>query len=229
MAENRIYAYCRVSKNDGTMTIENQTHAIEQWAKANNIKISAFYKDECKGDTPIEKRSQLPVLLDNLRGGDTVVVVEVFRLYRSVSGLEKIYRTIVEDKKAEFITLNEREQILCTANTNKDDIMQMNQDFIDKTLDEFKDGNPEYSYELADGYSSIVYAYDEKIDASLQAQLLMGVTSMYALNGIIENNTSEWSVEIAIENCHTGKTVAHGILPEDTVSFGESEWRESYE
>ena len=125
MAENRIYAYCRVSKNDGTMTIENQTHAIEQWAKANNIKISAFYKDECKGDTPIEKRSQLPVLLDNLRGGDTVVVVEVFRLYRSVSGLEKIYRTIVEDKKAEFITLNEREQILCTANTNKDDIMQM--------------------------------------------------------------------------------------------------------
>ena len=125
MAENRIYAYCRVSKNDGTMTIENQTHAIEQWAKANNVKISAYYKDECKGDTPVEKRSQLPVLLDNLRSGDTVVVVEVFRLYRSVSGLERIYRTIVEDKKAEFITLNEREQILCTANTNKDDIMQM--------------------------------------------------------------------------------------------------------
>lgn len=125
MTENRIYAYCRVSKNDGTMTIENQTHAIEQWAKANNVKISAYYKDECKGDTPIEKRSQLPVLLDNLRSGDTVVVVEVFRLYRSVSGLERIYRTIVEDKKAEFITLNEREQILCTANTNKDDIMQI--------------------------------------------------------------------------------------------------------
>lgn len=125
MAENRIYAYCRVSKNDGTMTIENQTHAIEQWAENNNIKISAYYKDECKGDTPIEKRSQLPVLLENLRTGDTVVVVEVFRLYRSVSGLERIYRTIVEDKKAEFITLNEREQILCTANTNKDDIMQM--------------------------------------------------------------------------------------------------------
>ena len=119
--------------------------------------------------------------------------------------------------------------VLEVTDSQKDDIMQMNQDFIDKTLDEFKDGNPEYSYELADDYSSIVYAYDEKIDASLQAQLLMGVTSMYALNGIIENNTSEWSVEIAIENCHTGKTVAHGILPEDTVSFGESEWRESYE
>lgn len=119
--------------------------------------------------------------------------------------------------------------VLEVTDSQKDDIMQMNQDFIDKTLDEFKDVNSEYSYELADDYSSIVYTYDEKIDASLQAQLLMGVTSMYALNGIIENNTAEWSVKITIENCHTGKTVAHGELPEDTVSFGESEWRESYE
>lgn len=125
MAENRIYAYCRVSKNDGTMTIENQVHAIEQWAKAKNIVISAFYKDECKGDTPIEKRSQLPVMLENLRDGDTVIVTEIFRLYRSFTGLEKIYRYIVETKKAEFITLNDKEQILCTANTDKNDVIQM--------------------------------------------------------------------------------------------------------
>lgn len=124
MAENRIYAYCRVSKNDGTMTIENQTHAIEQWAKANNIKISAFYKDECKGDTPVEKRSQLPVLLDNLRSGDTVVVVEVSRLHRSASGLEHVYRIITEEKQAEFITLDEKEKILCTAGTDRDDLLQ---------------------------------------------------------------------------------------------------------
>lgn len=124
MAENRIYAYCRVSKNDGTMTIENQTHAIEQWAKANDVKISAFYKDECKGDTPVKNRQQLPVLLENLRDGDTVIVVEVFRLYRSFSGLEKIYRHIVDEKKAEFVTLNEREQILCTANQDRTDLLQ---------------------------------------------------------------------------------------------------------
>lgn len=125
MAENRIYAYCRVSKNDGTMTIENQVHAIELWAKANNVVISAIYKDECRGDTAIEKRSQLPVMLENLRDGDTVIVTEIFRLYRSFTGLEKIYRYIVETKKAEFITLNDKEQILCTSNTNKDDVIQM--------------------------------------------------------------------------------------------------------
>lgn len=125
MAENRIYAYCRVSKNDGTMTIENQVHAIELWAKANNVVISAIYKDECRGDTAIEKRSQLPVMLENLRDGDTVIVTEIFRLYRSFTGLEKIYRYIVETKKAEFITLNDKEQILCTANTDKNDVIQM--------------------------------------------------------------------------------------------------------
>lgn len=124
MAENRVYAYCRVSKNDGTMTIENQTHAIEQWAKDNNVKISAFYKDECKGDTPIEKRSQLPVLLENLRNGDTVVVVEVSRLHRSASGLEHVYRIITEEKQTEFITLDEKEKILCTTGTDRDDLLQ---------------------------------------------------------------------------------------------------------
>lgn len=66
----------------------------------------------------------LPVLLDNLRAGDTVIVVEVFRLYRSFRGLEEVYRTIVEDKKCEFITLNPQEQILCTSNQDKEDIIQ---------------------------------------------------------------------------------------------------------
>lgn len=119
--------------------------------------------------------------------------------------------------------------VLEVTDSQKDDIIQMNQEFIDRTLDEFKDENPEYSYELAEDYSGIVYAYDENIDSLVQAQLLMGVTSMYALNGIIENNTVDWSIEIIIENCHTGKIVAHGELPEDTVTFGESEWRDSYE
>ena len=124
MAENRIYAYCRVSKNDGTMEIDNQVHAIEEYAKSNHLQIATFYKDECKGDTPVEKRTQLPVMLDNLRFGDTVIVVECSRLHRSCTGLENIYREIVENKCCEFITLDEKEKILCTNGAN-DDLMQM--------------------------------------------------------------------------------------------------------
>ena len=36
---------------------------------------------------------------------------------------------------------------------------------------------------------------------------------MYALNGIIESGNSDWSVEVTIENCHTGNAVAQGVLP----------------
>ena len=124
MVENRIYAYCRVSKNDGSMTIDNQVHTIEEYAKANNISIATIYRDECKGDTPVRQRSQLPVMLDNLRSGDTVIVVECSRLHRSCSGLESIYREIVENKGCEFITLDDKEKILCTNGAN-DDLMQM--------------------------------------------------------------------------------------------------------
>lgn len=124
--------------------------------------------------------------------------------------------------------VSDQDVVLDVTDRQKSIIMQMNQDYIDNTLAEFEDANSGYSYELADDYSSIVYAYDEKIDSSLQAQLLMGVTSMYALNGIFENNTGKWSVELTVKNCHSGKTVAYGILPEDTLSFGENEWEESY-
>ena len=121
----RIYAYCRVSKNDGTMTIENQIHAIKEWAEKHNLTISAFYKDECKGDTREEDRRGLSDLFDNLDKGDTVVVAEVFRLYRGFSGLQRVYTKIIKDKKAEFITLNPKEKLLCTQyGYDEEDIMQ---------------------------------------------------------------------------------------------------------
>lgn len=123
MAETRIYGYARVSKKDG-MTIENQEYAINKWAKENNVTVSMIYKDKCQGDTPVNKRQQLPVLLENLREGDTVVVFECFRLHRSTSGLQALYREIIEDKKAEFVSLNPMEQILCTFRNGNEDIVQ---------------------------------------------------------------------------------------------------------
>ena len=117
-------AYCRVSKNDGTMNLENQRHAIEVYAQKNNLPTPMFYEDECKGDTPVEQREQLPVLLKHLRSGDTVIVAEVFRLHRSSSGLSKLYREIIEDKKANFITLNDKEAILNTSQHESLDLMQ---------------------------------------------------------------------------------------------------------
>lgn len=109
------------------------------------------------------------------------------------------------------------------------EILEMNQDFIDDALEDFQEENSQYSYELKDDFSGVVYRYDESIESGVQAKMLMGVTSMYALNGIIESGNSEWSVKVSIENCHTGNVVAQGVLPDDSISFGQEEWETSYE
>lgn len=111
----------------------------------------------------------------------------------------------------------------------KQEILEMNQDFIDDALEDFQEENSQYSYELRDDFSGVVYRYDESIESVAQAKMLMGVTSMYALNGIIESGNSDWSVEVTIENCHTGNAVAQGVLPGDSITLGEQEWEASYE
>ena len=105
----------------------------------------------------------------------------------------------------------------------------MNQKNIDDILDQVEEENSQYSYELRDDFSGVVYRYDESIESVVQAKMLMGVTSMYALNGIIESGNSDWSVEVTIENCHTGNAVAQGVLPGDSITLGEQAWEASYE
>lgn len=126
-------------------------------------------------------------------------------------------------------TVQDGNVVLEVNEQQKQEILEMNQDFIDDALEDFQEENSQYSYELKDDFSGVVYRYDESIESGVQAKMLMGVTSMYALNGIIESGNSEWSVEVTIENCHTGNVVAQGVLPDDSISFGQEEWETSYE
>ncbi len=126
-------------------------------------------------------------------------------------------------------TVQDGNVVLEVNEQQKQEILEMNQDFIDDALEDFQEENSQYSYELKDDFSGVVYRYDESIESGVQAKMLMGVTSMYALNGIIESGNSEWSVKVSIENCHTGNVVAQGVLPDDSISFGQEEWETSYE
>ena len=126
-------------------------------------------------------------------------------------------------------TVQDGNVVLEVNEQQKQEILEMNQEFIDDALEDFQEENSQYSYELKDDFSGVVYRYDESIESGVQAKMLMGVTSMYALNGIIESGNSEWSVKVSIENCHTGNVVAQGVLPDDSISFGQEEWETSYE
>lgn len=119
--------------------------------------------------------------------------------------------------------------VLEVTEEQREALIEMNQKNIDDILDQVEEENSQYSYELRDDFSGVVYRYDESIESVVQAKMLMGVTSMYALNGIIESGNSDWSVEVTIENCHTGNAVAQGVLPGDSITLGEQAWEASYE
>lgn len=119
--------------------------------------------------------------------------------------------------------------VLEVTEEQREALIEMNQKNIDDILDQVEEENSQYSYELRDDCSGVVYRYDESIESVVQAKMLMGVTSMYALNGIIESGNSDWSVEVTIENCHTGNAVAQGVLPGDSITLGEQAWEASYE
>lgn len=119
--------------------------------------------------------------------------------------------------------------VLEVTEEQREALIEMNQKNIDDILDQVEEENAEYSCELSSDYSKVVYKYDENIDGILQAKILVSLTSIYVMNGIIETNNSDWSVDASIVNCHTGKTVVQGTFPGASLTFGEAEWKASYE
>ena len=166
---------------------------------------------------------------DNDTEEDKVTEITIPASYLDFTGNDA--EETAEDYKA-YCTdaaVQDRNVVLEVNEQQKQEILEMNQGFIDDAVEDFQEENLQYSYELKDDFSGVVYRYDESIESGVQAKMLMGVTSMYALNGIIESGNSEWSVKVTIENCHTGNVVAQGVLPDDSISFGQEEWETSYE
>lgn len=121
--------------------------------------------------------------------------------------------------------------VLELTEVQKDNLISMNEQFIQDTLEEFSNENNLYTYELDEDYKKIIYSFDEKLGDTnpvLLGKVLMGVTSMHVLNGILETGNSEWNIEMVIKNCHTGHVVAQGTLPEGNLRFDAAEWEASY-
>ena len=88
--------------------------------------------------------------------------------------------------------------------------------------------NPLYSCTVSEDYQEVTYAYDENINGITQAELLLMFTVDCAMQRILERNDSDWQMTIHIVNCHTKAVVAEGTVPEDTITFDDSDWMESY-
>lgn len=128
---------------------------------------------------------------------------------------------------AETVTETDQGLVLELTESQKEAFREQNQSYIDETLNTFTNTDPDWSYTI-DG-TSITYSYDESIKPVLQAELLMGVTAMEGFQQLLDNGDGTWQINLTICNCHTGKVVAEGTLPEETITFDETDWIKSYE
>ena len=105
----------------------------------------------------------------------------------------------------------------------------MNQEKIDDVIHDAAQANPLYSITINEDSDQIIFAYDEQIDGLLQARMLLSVTTLSVFNDMLQGGCTDWHREVVVRNCHTGKTVASGTLPEQTIAFDMSAWQASYE
>src|ERR671939_2028357 len=97
-----LYGYARVSTSDQDFTLQEQALRAAGCQVIRAEKVSA---------TRREGRTELALLLEFLRQGDTLVVTRIDRLARSIADLQDIVRTL----KAKGATLKATEQPIDTS------------------------------------------------------------------------------------------------------------------
>ena len=115
------------------------------------------------------------------------------------------------------------------TDVQRDNMIKRNSDYAESLVNHLLKENKEYSYTGDDSYKKLDFYYDE--NASLMAEMfaIRGVSSCYAYNQILLNNTEDWNVEITIYNCHTNKVVVHANLPSEIdTTWNAEDWANSY-
>ena len=99
--------------------------------------------------------------------------------------------------------------ILEVTEEQQQNLIQMNNDYVDELVAPFLEENPLYSFSGSDYYTEITFSYDEEAEPTTMIMTAM----RYA---------------ITIVNCHTGKVVEEGELPGRGLIINDNDWEASY-
>lgn len=97
------YAYIRVSTD--SQTVENQKILISDYAEKHNIKNIEWISETISGTKTPDKR-KLGDIINIVKEGDLILVVELSRLGRSLTMILNVIQSLM-DKKANLISLKE--------------------------------------------------------------------------------------------------------------------------
>lgn len=140
----RVFLYVRVSTEEQAihgLSIEAQTAALEEWARANRHKVVGTYVDAgISARKPASKRPELQrLLVDAAAGkGDLIVFTKLDRWFRNIAEYYKV-QEILEKNKVDWKTIHEDYDTSTAAGRLKINIMlSVAQDEADRTSERIK-------------------------------------------------------------------------------------------
>lgn len=140
----RVFLYARVSTEEQAihgLSIEAQTLALEEWAKANGHKVVGLYVDAgISARKPANKRPDLQRLLADVRAGkgDLVVFTKLDRWFRNIAEYYKV-QEVLEKYNVGWKTIQEDYDTSTSPGRLKINIMlSVAQDEADRTSERIK-------------------------------------------------------------------------------------------
>ena len=140
----RVFLYVRVSTEEQAihgLSIEAQTAALEEWAKANGHKVAGVYTDAgISARKPAAKRPELQRLLADVRAGkgDLVAFTKLDRWFRNIAEYYKV-QEVLEKHRVDWKTIHEDYDTSTASGRLKINIMlSVAQDEADRTSERIK-------------------------------------------------------------------------------------------
>lgn len=112
--------------------------------------------------------------------------------------------------------------------SQKQEFIKKNEGFVQDCIDDFTGQNELYSV-VYDDYSKLELYFDEHYEYITLLASMVGLVTYFGILQIFTTGDSNWSVEVTVYNCHTGKQVSSAVMPEGGFSIGDEEWKISYE
>lgn len=143
-AVKRVFLYIRVSTEEQAihgLSIESQTAALEEWAKANGHKIVGTYIDAgISARKPATKRPELQRLLADAKAGkgELIAFTKLDRWFRNIAEYYKV-QEILEKCRVDWRTIHEDYDTSTASGRLKINIMlSVAQDEADRTSERIK-------------------------------------------------------------------------------------------
>ena len=140
----KVFLYIRVSTEEQAihgLSIEAQTAALQEWAKANRYKVVGVYTDAgISARKPASKRPELQRLLRDIKEGkgDMIVFTKLDRWFRNIAEYYKV-QEVLEAHQVNWKTIHEDYDTSTASGRLKINIMlSVAQDEADRTSERIK-------------------------------------------------------------------------------------------